>query len=301
MSAAAPSTHALSFDIEDWFHLVEIDAVRDPADWPRLSRESSLVERYADLILRVCAEHGTRATFFVLGWVAERHPALVRRIADAGHEIGTHSYWHRKVYDLTPSEFAADLRKAMDAIRAAVGPDIAIRGFRAPSFSIVPGAEWAFDVLLDAGMTYDSSLFPAPRGHGGYPCPRGPHTVTAPSGRTLRELPISVTRFGPGRICFSGGGYLRLLPLPLIRHGIRQEAAAGRPTVVYLHPRDFAVDAPRVPMPPVRRFKCTVGLGSTERKLRALLREYRWTACEDVLAGWSANDASPGANAPGPA
>ena len=144
--------HALSFDIEDWFHLVEIDAVRDPADWPRLSAESSIVERYTDLILRVCAEHETHATFFVLGWVAERHPALIRRIAEAGHEIGTHSYWHRKVYDLTPAEFAADLRESLDAIRAAAGPGVAIRGFRAPSFSITPGTEWAFDALLDAGL-----------------------------------------------------------------------------------------------------------------------------------------------------
>ena len=294
MNPTSPTepTHALSFDIEDWFHLVEIDAVRDPADWPRLSAESSIVERYTDLILRVCAEHQTRATFFVLGWVAERHPALIRRIAEAGHEIGTHSYWHRKVYDLTPAEFAADLRESLDAIRAAAGPDVAIRGFRAPSFSITPGTEWAFDALLDAGLAYDSSLFPAPRGHGGYPCPRGPHTITAPSGRTLRELPISVTDLGSKRVCYSGGGYLRLLPLPLIRHGIRQEAAAGRPTVVYLHPRDFAADAPRVSMPLVRRFKCYVGLGTTERKLRALLREYRWGTCAEVLAAGLANGAS---------
>ena len=147
-------------------------------------------------------------------------------------------------------------------------------------------------------MSYDSSLFPARRGHGGYPCPRAPHTVTAPSGRTLRELPISVTGLGPKRVCYSGGGYLRLLPLPLIRYGIRKEAAAGRPTVVYLHPRDFAVDAPRVPMPLVRRFKCTVGLGTTERKLRALLREYRWGTCAEVLAAGLANEALPLPNGP---
>jgi peptidoglycan-N-acetylglucosamine deacetylase len=284
--ATGPTTHALSFDIEDWFHIVEVAAVENPDLWPGL-HDRSIVDRYTDLILRICADHQTRATFFILGWVAERHPDLVRRIAQAGHELATHSYWHRKVYELTPQSFAQDLRLSIDAIHAAV-PAAAIRGFRAPSFSITRGCEWAFDVLLDCGLTYDASLFPAARGHGGYACAPGPHVLTTPRGRRIPELPMSIAPVGLGplrkRMCYSGGGYFRLLPYRMIEQGVRSEAAAGRATVVYLHPRDFAPDCPRAPMPPHRRFKCYVGLTTTERKLRALLRDHSWDTCSNVLA-----------------
>ncbi|HYE03189.1 MAG TPA: polysaccharide deacetylase family protein [Phycisphaerales bacterium] len=293
--APAPSiTHALSFDIEDWFHIVEVAAVEDPARWPEL-HSRSIVERYTDQILEICARTRTRATFFVLGWVAERHPELVRRIADAGHELGTHSHWHRKVYELSPDEFRRDVARSL-AVIVAAAPGARVRGFRAPSFSITPGCEWAFDVLLDLGLAYDASLFPARRGHGGYACPRGPHTITAPSGRTLRELPMSVADFGPRRLCYSGGGYLRLLPYGLIERGLAREAAAGRPTVVYLHPRDFAPDCPRAAMPPHRRFKCYVGLASTAGKLVRLLESHRFGTCAGLLG---LEESPVGAPAPG--
>jgi polysaccharide deacetylase family protein (PEP-CTERM system associated) len=280
MTAPAPILNALSFDIEDWFHLVEIDAVRDPATWPTFP---SLVEDKTRLILRILAEHKTTATFFILGWIAERHPALIAEIAAAGHELASHGTMHQPVFQQTPDQFKGDVRRSLDALRA-VAPSAAIAGYRAPSFSITPGAEWAFDVLADLGFMYDASLFPASRGHGGYPCPEQPHTLTAPSGRSLAELPMSVGRYGPLRMAYAGGGYLRLLPLSLIRRGVAQSHRAGRPAVTYLHPRDFAPDGPRVPMPATRRFKCYVGLGTTERKLRALLAAYRWGPCHAVLA-----------------
>lgn len=277
--------HALSFDIEDWFHIVEIKAVENPKLWPDLHARSSLVERYTDLILDICARHSTRATFFMLGWVAERHPDMVRRIADAGHEMGVHSYWHRKVYELTPDAFHADMRQAIDIIEQASGQQVA--GFRAPSFSITKGAEWAFDVLADLGLLYDASLFPAKRGHGGYACPPGIHSVTSPKRRQIPELPMSVAPVGVGPLkrsmCYSGGGYMRLLPYRLIEQGLRTEQAAGRPTVIYLHPRDFAPDCPKVRMPPHRYFKCYVGTASTEGKLDRLLEAYRFDTCRTVL------------------
>ncbi|MBX3321934.1 MAG: polysaccharide deacetylase family protein [Phycisphaeraceae bacterium] len=277
--------HALSFDIEDWFHIVEVKAVENPDLWPDLHAKSSLVERYTDLILEICARHNTRATFFILGWVAERHPAMVARIAAAGHEIGTHSYWHRKVYELTPQTFREDMQRSIDVIEAASGTRIA--GFRAPSFSITAGTEWAFDVIADLGLLYDASLFPAKRGHGGYACPQGPHHHAAPSGRRIPELPMSIAPVGYGplkkRMCFSGGGYMRLLPLSLIEQGIAAEAAESRPTVIYLHPRDFAPDCPKVSMPPHRYFKCYVGTSTTARKLDALLERHRFDTCRTVL------------------
>lgn len=284
--------HALSFDIEDWFHIVEVAAVENPDTWPELHAQNTIAERYTDHILSICDKHKTRATFFLLGWVAERHPEMVRRIADAGHEIATHSFWHRKVYELTPEVFSEDIADSIGAIRAAPGlSEIPIKGFRAPSFSITPGTEWAFDVLLDHGIEYDASLFPAARGHGGYACPQGAHIITTPSERKLPELPMSIASFGPKQLCYSGGGYMRLLPKGLIRRGVEQEAAAGRPTVVYLHPRDFAPDCPRVPMPPHRRFKCYIGLKSTTSKLDDLLRRYRWGTCREVLEAQLADTA----------
>ncbi len=271
--------NALSFDIEDWFHMVEIEAVADSSKWDSYE---SLVERYTEWIVQTVTEANVQATFFVLGWIAERYPQLVKLMVDNGHEVATHSYWHRKVYELTPEAFAEDLRQSIDVIESAGGQKV--RGFRAPSFSITPGTEWAFDVLLDAGLEYDASLFPASRAHGGYPCDPAPHTsMIAPSGRPMPELPMTMMRLGPATLPFSGGGYMRLLPGWLLRKGFDQLNAQGRPTVVYLHPRDFAPDCPRVSMSLKRRFKCYVGCGTTKGKLQMLLNRYDFTTCAAVL------------------
>jgi hypothetical protein len=170
----------------------------------------------------------------------------------------------------------------MDLVQEQSGKKVL--GYRAPSFSIRPGTEWAFDVLNDLGFLYDSSLFPAPRGHGGYFCPREPHDFThTPSGRPMRELPISVLKFGPMRMAFSGGGYVRLLPFGVIDRGFRSFNRAGLPVVVYLHPRDFTMDQPRVSMPPHRRFKSYVGLSTAREKFRRMLKKYRFNTCAAVL------------------
>ena len=287
MTSTPPIINALSFDIEDWFHMVEIDAVSNTNDWPGLE---SIVERYTEWIVQTVNESRVRATFFVLGWVAQRHPGLVRMIAEAGHELGTHSFWHRKVYELSPAEFRDDMKQSIDCIESHSGRKV--RGFRAPSFSITPGTEWAFDVLHDLGLEYDASLFPAPRGHGGYPCPMQAHQFTgAPSGRPMPELPMSMMRIAGRTVPFSGGGYMRLLPKWLVCRGFDQLNARGIPAVVYLHPRDFAPDCPRVPMPLKRRFKCYVGLHTTKDKLRMLLSRYKFTTCAAVLGLEASHDA----------
>lgn len=272
-------THALSFDIEDWFHIVDVAAAPKPEDWA--SASDSLVERYTDLILERVDEAGVRATFYMLGWIAEHHPTLAPRIASAGHEVGCHSYWHPRVDQLSPDGFREDTHRAKAILEDQIGSSII--GYRAPSFSITPGAEWAIDVLLDEGFTYDASLFPAPRGHGGYPCEQQAHDfLGAPSGRKIRELPMSVLQVGPVKAAFSGGGYLRLLPGWAIRQGFDRFEADDTPVVVYLHPRDFAPDCPRIPMPPHRRFKSYVGLRGTEGKLKMLLKRYRFATCAEV-------------------
>lgn len=295
MPKPADITHAMSFDIEDWFHIVQVQGL-EAEHWDELTKQHTLVERYTEQILQTCADANTHATFFVLGWIAERYPNLIKRIAEAGHELASHGQMHDRVGELGRERFAEDLKRSIDAIGQASG--VRVRGYRAPSFSIVPGCEWAFDALADAGIEWDSSLFPAPRGHGGYPCPREPHVVTAPSGATIRELPMSVWSPVPAvpfRMGFSGGGYLRLLPYSQLKAAISSEAKHGRPTVVYLHPRDFAADCPRWPMPPHRRFKCYVGLGSTQRKLERLLADNAWEPCGSVLSRFLG---SPGQGAP---
>ncbi|MCH8824379.1 MAG: polysaccharide deacetylase family protein [Planctomycetes bacterium] len=272
-------TNALSFDIEDWFHMVGIDAVEDPDTWPSLP---SIVVEQTNWIVQTLSEADVKATFFMLGWVAERYPQLVKLIADAGHELATHSYWHRRVFELTPDNFREDLMRSIEVIESAGGKKVL--GFRAPSFSITPGTEWAFDVLHDVGLKYDASLFPAKRGHGGYPCPMKSHMFTeAPSGKPMPELPMSVMQVGPLRLPFSGGGYLRLLPKWAIYKGFKQLNSAGELVVVYLHPRDFAPDCPRVDMPLHRKFKSYVGLKHTKSKLKAMLKRYRFDTCESIL------------------
>jgi len=229
-SANDTPLHALSFDIEDWFHIVDIPGLDDPTKWDGLERDlGTLVERRTDDILACLAKHRVRATFFMLGWIADRHPALVRRIADAGHELGSHSYWHRRVYTLTPEEFRDDTMRSLDAIERASG--VRPTGYRAPSFSILKGTEWAFDVMLDCGITWDASLFPAPRGHGGYPCTDEPHLFRAtPSGRAMPELPLGVMRIA-GRARASGR---RLSPSARLRARVSARSDADPPEVQVL-------------------------------------------------------------------
>jgi polysaccharide deacetylase family protein (PEP-CTERM system associated) len=273
--------HALSFDIEDWFHIVEIPELEDRSKW---DSRSSIVEEKTDLILHILDRFEVKATFFVLGWVARKYPSISKKIVNKGHEIGTHSFWHRKVYDLTPDEFYKDLKLSIDILQDQTGQKV--HGFRAPSFSIIPGTEWAFDVIKDVGLSYDASLFPAKRGQGGYNVQQSPHRLPDAISKTnMPELPMSVFKMGPVKIPFSGGGYLRFLPKRAIQFGFNNFEKKGLPAVVYLHPRDFAPDGPRVSMPMDRKFKSYTGLHTTEGKLEMLLEKYDFGTCEKILTG----------------
>ena len=261
--------------------------VRAMADRSRWDTFERTVEPLTNRILSVLAEHDTRGTFFVLGWVADRYPALVRRIAEAGHEIGSHSYWHREVYEHTPATFREDLKRSIGVLEDNCGQRVL--GYRAPSFSLTPGCEWALDIMLDLGLRYDASVFPVARAHGGYPLPtQTPATCVSldtPTGRTIRELPMSVMRL-PGwgkRVAFSGGGYFRVLPWWLVKRGFAQHNAAGKPAVLYLHPWDFAPGGPSLPMRRFQKFKCYHNRNQTERRLRELLHRYAFDTCANVM------------------
>lgn len=278
--------HILTFDIEEWFHLVGVRAMDDRSRWEGFEKT---VEPLTDQILCLLQEHGTHGTFFMLGWVAERFPKLVRRIAEAGHELASHSYWHYEVYKHTPGSFRSDLERSIGAIKDAAG--VGVKGFRAPSFSLTPGCEWAWDVMLDLGLEYDASVFPVARAHGGYPSAEAGRfdkrgmspfiEMPTPSGRSIRVLPMSVMRLPVlgRRLAFSGGGYFRVWPWRLVKRGFADHARAGRPAVLYLHPWDFAAGGPALPMRPHQRFKCYFHRDKTEDRLGWLLGRYRFGPC----------------------
>lgn len=259
-------------DVEDWFHILEVEGTPDLAAWSRLE---SRVERGFERLLSLLAEAQTSVTWFFLGWIAERHPDLVRRAAEAGHEIACHGYAHQLVYTQTPAEFAADIRRAKTILEDAAGQEVS--GYRAPGFSITPETPWAFEEIAAAGFRYDSSVFPGPRGHGGLPgAPLAPYLVETPTG-PLAELPVSVVALGPHRLCFFGGGYLRITPYPLIHAMTKLVNLRRRPVVYYVHPRELDPAHPRLEMSALRRFKSYVNLSSTESKLRRLVRDQSLT------------------------
>jgi len=274
-----PVQNALSFDIEDWFNIVDIPELEKRENW---STFGSIVIEHTEQILRTLERNKVRATFFILGWIADKYPELVMRIHSSGHEIGSHSFWHRRIYLMPIEDFRKDTRDSLDAIEAACG--VRPVGYRAPSFSILKGTEWALDVLLDCGIRWDASLFSGSRGHGGYDCPNHPFLANnLPSGREIPEIPLGNLHFGPLNLCFSGGGYLRALPYWAIDLGFKSFEKMNIPVVVYLHPRDFAVNCPRVPMSLFRSFKSYTGLGTTMLKLERLLANYSFTTCGTVL------------------
>lgn len=274
--------HILTVDVEDWFHVLDSPATPAVSEWEGLeSRVVANTERLAALF----QQSGVGATFFVLGWVAKRYPALVRGLAEAGFEIGSHGHLHRLVSQLTPEEFADDLNRSADAIADACGQRP--RGFRAPGFSITEReAPWAFRVLADSGFTYDASVFPGGHGHGGFRrAPAEPFRWRLPDGAELGELPVAAVPLG-GRVrAFGGGGYFRLLPVGVTAGALRWMARREQVGAVYLHPREIDAAQPRLAgLTRPRRFKYYVNLASTEEKLRWLLSRFEFVSAREYWA-----------------
>jgi polysaccharide deacetylase family protein (PEP-CTERM system associated) len=287
VTAGRETPSVLTVDVEEWFHLLEVGGPAE-AEWDSLpSRVEGAFRRILDLL----AARGTRVTCFFLGWVGERYPHLVREAAAAGHEIASHGYAHRLIYEMGPSEFREDASRARHVLEAAAG--VPVLGFRAPGFSVTRRTPWFFDELAAAGYRYDSSVFPAARAHGGLPgAPLAPHAVPLRDGGSVMEFPVSVARWGPGRLCLFGGGYLRLFPYWMIRAAARRVEREGRPVVFYVHPREVDPGHPRLPLPPHRRWKSYVNLHTTEAKLRRLTAEFPLTTFRDLLAAGYAEDAA---------
>src|SRR5687767_12304589 len=237
---AAGPRNVLSVDVEDYFHVEAFSGVGKATSW---ADYPARVEANTIRLLDMCDEWGVKGTFFVLGWVAERNPGLVKRIIERGHEPACHSYWHRLIYTLTPAEFRDDTRRAKDCIEQAAGQ--AVYGYRAPSFSITPRSRWAPEVLAEIGFRYDSSVFPIRHDTYGVPeAPRDPFIMRTPSG-DLVEYPMTTFRVGSGpNMPVGGGGYLRIFPFWYTRLGIGRVHAEGRSVISYVHPWEIDPNQP---------------------------------------------------------
>ena len=274
-------TNALSVDVEEHYHAdIFRRATRGRAELPFESR----VERNVDRLLGLMSRHGARATWFVVGEVAARHPAMVRRIAGEGHEVGCHSDRHENVSGQTPDEFRADVRRAKARIEEALGGSIA--GYRAPNFSIGPAQSWAWRILLEEGFLYDSSTHPILHDRYGQPgAPRFPHEVCREGDRRLIEFPIGTARVLGLNLPIGGGGYFRLSPLAVTSAGIRRvNAAERRPVMFYVHPWELDEGQPRPQMRWSHRFRLYVGIEREEAKLSRLLERFPFGTARDVLA-----------------
>lgn len=276
-----PIRNAMSVDVEDWFH-IENFAGRIPRDtWD--DYPTRVVEN-TDRLLDLFDEFGTRATFFVLGWVAERFPDLVRSIHRRGHEIGCHSYLHRLVYNLSPDEFRDDTARCKSLLEDLTGEPVL--GYRAPTYSITDKNFWALDVLVELGFRYDSSVFPVHHDRYGVPdFDRWPVAdFETPAGQHIHEFPMTTFRVGQVNLPAAGGGYLRMLPEAWSHHGIRAANRRNRPAIIYLHPWEVDPDVPRLSgLKPVTYVRSYLNLGRTYDRVSRLLSHYRWGTVAEVL------------------
>ena len=265
-------------DVEEWFHILDSPATPEFEDWAKLP---SRAERSMDKLLQLLADTENKATFFWLGWLAERMPKLVKKCANAGHEIASHGYAHVLAYQVGSNKFSKDIYKAKRILEDTIGKSV--RGFRAPGFGITEKSKWAFDKIKEAGYEYDASIFPSAHGHGGMRTSKlGPYFLYTKFGK-LPEIPVSVFEVFGKRLNFFGGGYLRIAPIGLIHFGIKKIRESQQPLIIYVHPREVDPSHPRLPLNPYRRFKCYFNLSSTMPKLKSLCNTYRFCSMDNLV------------------
>ena len=271
--------NALSVDIEDWFQVGAFEKTILREDWDDLPCR---VEANTDAVLALFADADVKATFFTLGWVASRYPALIRRIADAGHEVASHGWGHDRVFTMTSEQFANDLTRTRRTLEDAGG--VMVTGYRAPSFSIDKRTPWAHQVLADQGYTYSSSVAPVVHDHYGWP--EAPRFAFRPvAGSDLIELPVTTAKFAGRTLAAGGGGFFRLLPYGFSRWAFRQVNAAGQPGIFYFHPWEIDPDQPRVPGAPMRsKVRHYTNLDGMAAKLMRMMGAFEWGRVDAVAA-----------------
>jgi polysaccharide deacetylase family protein (PEP-CTERM system associated) len=276
-ASPATITNIVSIDVEDWFQVENFSQAIQQENWDSYPLR---IERNVQRILEICDRTGVRATFFILGWVAERLPHLVRQLAGAGHEVASHGWSHAPVWRLTPDEFRGEVSRSRKLLEDLSGGQVF--GYRAPTFSITSSTLWALDILAEEGYLYDSSIFPVWHDH--YGIPDAPLEIhQGKSG--LWEVPLSVLDFGGARLPVAGGGYFRLYPRWVTEWAIGRINRAGRPAVIYLHPWEFDPGQPEPPgVSRVKLLRHRIGLQTTGPRLARLFDRFRFAPARDVLA-----------------
>jgi len=275
----ASPVNAFTVDVEDYFHVAALASAVSRDSW---SRRECRVERNTERLLSLLAERGVAGTFFVLGWVAERYPQLVRRIAAGGHEVACHGYSHQLIYEQTPAVFHEETARAKGLLEDALGEPVL--GYRAASFSVIRETLWALDTLIDLGFGYDSSIFPIRHDRYGIPdAAAQPGPVTAPSGRTLVEFPMVPARLFGAKVPVCGGGYFRIFPYWLTRAGLKQINGRGHTFPFYLHPWEIDPDQPRIPVGTLSRFRHYTNLHCCEQRLHRVLADFAFAPMRVVL------------------
>jgi len=272
--------NAISVDVEDWFQVGAFERVIAREDWNGLAHR---VERNTDAVLALFAESGVKATFFTLGWVAERHPALMRRIVNGGHEIASHGWDHLRVFTLTPDQFRDDIGRARKTIEDASGHKVT--GYRAPSFSIDQRTPWAHEILAEQGYAYSSSVAPVVHDHYGWP--EAPRFAFRPvAGSALIELPVTTAKLGKRTVAAGGGGFFRLLPYRFSSWAVRQvNRDEARPAIIYFHPWEIDPDQPRVANAPLKsKLRHYSRLSAMAGKLKRLMGDFEWGRVDEVAA-----------------
>lgn len=274
--AEAPARNALTVDLEDWYHICGTAGNGDASRWEAYE---SRVTRNTERVLSALRAHGARCTFFVLGYIAEKEPALIRAIAKEGHEIATHGHFHRRIFEMTPGEFEEDLVRSIEAIAAAAGGTVI--GYRAPEWSIRPGTMWALSILRRHGILYDSSMVPLTR-MGDRSFPRAACRFPTEHGE-IREFPLTTARCFVENVPFTGGLALRMIPYFYILSKIRKMNRSGQGALVYVHPWEFDAEQPRIDLPWSRSFMHYFNLSATPRKFDGLLRHLRFVPVREAL------------------
>jgi len=271
--------NALSIDVEEYF---QVTAFNGDVPYETWDSYEPRVHAATETVLSILAEYNTKATFFIVGWVARKHPGIVKAIQKEGHEIACHGYAHREISEQTPDTFRKDLRLARSILEGITGKPV--RGYRAPTFSITEGTLWALDILIEEGFQYDSSVFPIRHDRYGMPkAERFPSVIRSSNGCELLEFPMSTVRLMGMNLPFAGGGFMRLLPLGFISRVIDRINRRGQPVIVYVHPWEFDPDQPRMHASPVTTFRHYHNISVMNTKFERLLSTHNFAPVCEVL------------------
>jgi len=274
----------LTFDIEEWFHLLDPHLSNTEASWETFGER---IHQNMDRIFRLLDENNTKATFFCLGWIAKKYPEIIKQIDSLGYEVGCHSDQHQLVYKFTPALFRKDTEVAINRLEAILGKKVT--SYRAPCFSVTPETPWAFEVLAGLGITHDSSIFPALKLRGGYPNFPKTASIISYNGIQIKELPITTANLLGQNIVFSGGGYFRFFPYPLIKYW----TGKNEYVMTYLHPRDLDAEQPMIKeLSLSRKFKSYYGLHSAEAKFKQWLTDFKFTDIREFDQKYDWNNAT---------